>query len=92
MERRRKKGQKSPENISKMRNKFLRSTFAWWIAYLLPDGAQSFYDTDPIRLPFLQENFLPEWTPLRLFTSDDRREAFIQIDANFSAWLHKIKY
>uniref|UniRef100_A0A183BZ79 Glycosyl transferase family 11 n=1 Tax=Globodera pallida TaxID=36090 RepID=A0A183BZ79_GLOPA len=42
------------------------STFSWWMAYLMPDGATVFYSSKLEGTVYARENFLPEWIPLRL--------------------------
>ncbi|KAI3408568.1 hypothetical protein GPALN_010182 [Globodera pallida] len=42
------------------------STFSWWMAYLMPDGATIFYSAKLEGTVYARENFLPEWIPLRL--------------------------
>uniref|UniRef100_A0A914I3Z6 Endonuclease/exonuclease/phosphatase domain-containing protein n=1 Tax=Globodera rostochiensis TaxID=31243 RepID=A0A914I3Z6_GLORO len=42
------------------------STFSWWMAYLMPDGATVFYSTKLEGTYYTRENFLPEWIPLKL--------------------------
>ena len=56
---------------------FYSSTFGWWMAYLLPDGAPVFYNTD--LLPWNRNGFLPGWTPVR-WNNATRR---MHIDASF---------
>ncbi|KAL3124617.1 hypothetical protein niasHT_010458 [Heterodera trifolii] len=42
------------------------STFSWWIAYLMPDEATIFYNSKFEGTPYLRENFLAEWKPIKL--------------------------
>uniref|UniRef100_A0A183BUT2 L-Fucosyltransferase n=1 Tax=Globodera pallida TaxID=36090 RepID=A0A183BUT2_GLOPA len=42
------------------------STFSWWMAYLMPDGATVFYNAKLEGTHYARENFLPEWIPLTL--------------------------
>lgn len=37
-----------------------------WMAYLMPDDAPIFYDSALEKTPYVRENFLPEWTAIRL--------------------------
>ncbi|KAL3086856.1 hypothetical protein niasHS_001131 [Heterodera schachtii] len=43
------------------------STFAWWIAYLMPDDATIFYNSKfGPAFSHTRENLLPQWIPIRL--------------------------
>ncbi|KAL3068979.1 hypothetical protein niasHS_015694 [Heterodera schachtii] len=42
------------------------STFSWWIAYLMPDDATIFYNSDFIQSLHHRQHFLPEWVPIKL--------------------------
>ncbi|KAL3079143.1 hypothetical protein niasHT_036196 [Heterodera trifolii] len=43
------------------------STYAWWIAYLMPDNATIFYNSKFDKaVPHTRDNFLPEWVPIEL--------------------------
>ncbi|KAL3099889.1 hypothetical protein niasHS_001815 [Heterodera schachtii] len=42
------------------------STFAWWIAYLMPDNATIFYNSDFLPGLHTRNHFLPEWIPIKL--------------------------
>ncbi|KAL3106011.1 hypothetical protein niasHT_025802 [Heterodera trifolii] len=42
------------------------STFAWWIAYLMPDNATILYNSDFLPGLHTRNHFLPEWIPIKL--------------------------
>ncbi|KAL3079112.1 hypothetical protein niasHT_036165 [Heterodera trifolii] len=46
------------------------STYAWWIAYLMPDNSTIFYNSKFEKgFPHTRDNFLAQWVPVQLRTN-----------------------
>ena len=80
-----------------MCNNFLRSTYGWWIAYLLPEKTPTFFDSTPQRVGYNGDYLLGHWTPLKVVVDksqapeDAKKNPIYRIEIDlkfFERWKH----